>query len=251
MKLFKIATFSILLSISCLGKAQAQGIPVYDASGFTQMMAQIDAMAEDYQKQLEQLDEAIKQREALTGPRNAGDLMNGILEQQLREYLPNTWEDTMNLITANGLPSGAIGTQGIYTDLINTYNPVAGSDAYASDPTGPLSQALDRRTNTTYAAMAASEQAYNNINQRIQIYEGLMNELNNTQDLKASVDLQARISAENGLILSELMRLNAIQMQQRASEENEFLTNRRRAATANRYDPQKAGEAMVLDNRNN
>lgn len=251
MKFIRLTALTIILGLSSFNQAQAQGIPVYDASSFAQMIAQVDAMAEDYQKQLEQLDEAIKQREALTGPRNAGDLLNGILEQQLREYLPNTWEDTMNLITANGLPSGALDTQGIYTDLINTYDPVAGSEAYASDPSGPLSQALDRRTSTTYAAMAASEQAYNNINERIQIYESLLNELNNTEDLKGSVDLQARISAENGLILSELMRLNAIQMQQRASEENEFLSNRRRAAIANKYDPQKAGQAMVLNNGNN
>jgi len=231
--------------------SHAQGIPVYDASGFAQLIAQVDAMAEDYQKQLEQLDEAIKQREALTGARNAGDLLNGILEQQLREYLPNTWEDTMNLINANGLPQGAIGTQGIYTDLINTYNPLLGSDAFTNDPNGPLSQALDRRTNTTYAAMAASEQAYNNINDRIQIYEALLNELNNTQDLKASADLQARIMAENGMLLTELMRLNAIQMQQNASLENESLANRRRAAIANTYDAQAAGQAMILENSNN
>ena len=242
----KIHFFCLLSFLILPLPAHAQGIPVYDASSFAQMLTQIDAMAQDYQKQLEQLDEAIKQREAITGPRNAGDLVNGIFEQQLREYLPNTWEDTLNIINANSLPAGASSTRGIYTDLINTYDPITGAETYTSDPTGSLSQALDRRTNTAYASMAASEQAYNNINERIEIYETLLNELNNTEDLKSSVDLQARISAENGMILSELMRLNAIQMQQRASEENEFLVNRRRAAIANRYDPQKAGQAMQL-----
>ena len=76
-------------------QAQAQGIPVYDASSFAQLVTQLDQMAKEYQKQLEQLDEAIKQTDALTGSRNMGDVANGALEQQLRQYLPNTWADTM------------------------------------------------------------------------------------------------------------------------------------------------------------
>jgi type IV secretion system protein VirB5 len=227
-------------------EAMAQGIPVYDASSFAQFVTQLDKMSQDYQKQLEQLDEAMKQTEAITGSRNAGDLVNGVLEQQLREYLPNTWQDTMNIINATGLPSGALGTQSIYNDLYTTYNPIPGAEFMESDPSGPVARSIDRRTGTTYAAMAASEQAYNNINDRIQIYEQLLTELNNSQDLKASVDLQARITAENGMILSELMRLNAIQMQQKASEDNEILTDYRRSSVANQYDATLARKAMEL-----
>lgn len=243
-KLCSIALLTILGFTAI--EAKAQGIPVYDASSFAQLITQLDKMAEDYQNQLEQLDEALKQTEAITGTRNAGDLVNGVLEQQLREYLPNTWQDTMNIINATGLPSGALGTQGIYNDLYTTYNPIPGAEFIESDPSGPVAQSLDRRTGTTYAAMAASEQAYNNINERIQIYEQLLTELNNSQDLKASADLQARISAENGMIMSELLRLNAIQMQQKASEDNEVLTDYRRSAVANQYDADKAREAMEL-----
>lgn len=250
MTILKFLFLFAFLVLAPIRSALAQGIPVYDAAGFAQMISQVNAMAQDYAKQLEQLDEAVQQRKAMTGARNAGDILNGALEKQLREYLPNTWEDTMNLITANDLPASAFGTQGIYTDLINTYDPVSGADTFSSDPTGPLSHARDRRTSTTYAAMAASEQAFDNINDHIQIYESLLSELNNTPDLKASVDLQARISAENGMLLSELMRLNAIQIQQKAALDNERLTNLRRAATANKYDPVKAGEAMKLQNNN-
>ena len=121
-KLCSIALLTILGFTAI--EAKAQGIPVYDASSFAQLVTQLDKMAEDYQNQLEQLDEALKQTEAITGTRNAGDLVNGVLEQQLREYLPNTWQDTMNIINATGLPSGALGTQGIYNDLYTTYNPI-------------------------------------------------------------------------------------------------------------------------------
>lgn len=240
-----IAVFCLAI-VTVSGPAKAKTLPVYDASNFAQMVAQIDAMAEAYQKQIEQLDEAIKQREALTGARNTGDLFNSQLEHQLRTYLPNTWEETLNLINATGLPNGALGTQDIFKDLKDTYDPMTGSAIYSSDPSGPLSQAYDRKLMTTYAALSASEQAFNNISDRIQIYEGLLENLNDSEDLKSSLDLQARITAENGLLLSELVRMNAMMIQQNASAHNESLVSRQRAEKAHTFDAQKAGEAMQL-----
>lgn len=132
--------------------------------------------------------------------------------------------------------------QGIY----NTYQPTSGADLIPADPQGPIARALDRRTGTTYAAMTASEQAYNKIPARIATYETLLNELNSTTDLKASADLQARILAENGLVLNELVRLSAISMQQKAAQDNEILTTYRRAGSANKYDAALAAAAFKL-----
>ena len=244
MKTYMI-TLAVILALSA--PTYAQGIPVYDAAGFAQFATQLQNMKEDYQKQLEQLDEAVKQSSALTGTRGMGDLANGYLEQELRQYLPNTWQETMHMINAQNLSPSTSGAQSIYSTLNETYEPLAGSDFVESDPNGAISQAFDRRTGTTYAALAASEQAYNNIGARIQNYEAMLSELNNTPDLKASTDLQARISAENGLIMNELIRLQAIQMQQNASIDNQKLTGFRRANTANQYDPAQAREAMRLD----
>ncbi|MEM7621211.1 MAG: type IV secretion system protein [Pseudomonadota bacterium] len=248
MKSLKILMLSAAIFVSQLGNASAQGIPVYDASSFAQLIAQVDAMADDYQKQIEQLEEAVRQSNAITGTRNMGDVANGLLEQQLREYLPNTWQDTMNIINSGNVPNGALGTQSIYNDLFSEYSPLSGADLMPSDPTSNVAKAIDRRTGTTYAAMSASEQAYNNIPVRMQTMDTLLNELNNSDDLKTSVDLQARIAAENGIALNELMRLNAIRIQQNASVENEALMNSRRASSFNVYDPTLARQAMELPN---
>jgi type IV secretion system protein VirB5 len=244
MKISKTIIISITLMIFTASEAIAQGIPVYDASNFAQVVTQLDQMTKDYQKQLEQLNEAIKQTGAITGTRDMGSIANSAYEAELRRYLPSSWQQTMNMINASDLSSGALGTQNIYSDLYTTYNPISGAQSMPSDPNGAISKALDRRAGTTYAAMAASEQAYNNISNRISTYETLLDQLNNTTDLKASVDLQARISAENGMILNELMRLNAIQMQQKSSEDNELLTNYHRASAANKYDAAQAAASF-------
>jgi type IV secretion system protein VirB5 len=248
MKILNLVILSAAIIFLQSADAKAQGIPVYDASSFAQLIAQIDAMADDYQKQLEQLDEAVRQSNAMTGSRNMGDVANGLLEQQLREYLPNTWQDTINIINSGNVPNGALGTQSIYNDLYNDFSPLSGADLMPSDPASNVAKAIDRRTSTTYAALSASEQAYNNVPLRMQTYNTLLSELNNSDDLKTSVDLQARIAAENGVALNELMRLNAIRIQQDASIDNETLMNSRRASSFNVYDPALARAAMELPN---
>ena len=248
MKILNLVILSVAIILLQSADAKAQGIPVYDNAGFVQLIAQVNAMADDYQKQLEQLDEAVRQSNAMTGSRNMGDVANGLLEQQLREYLPNTWQDTMNIINSGNVPNGALGTQSIYNDLYNDFSPLSGADLMPSDPASNVAKAIDRRTSTTYAALSASEQAYNNVPVRMQTYNTLLNELNNSDDLKTSVDLQARIAAENGVALNELMRLNAIRIQQDASIDNETLMNSRRASSFNVYDPALARAAMELPN---
>jgi type IV secretion system protein VirB5 len=245
-KTFKTALLSsgcaLCLALAPLA-AKATGIPVFDASNMAKALAQIEAMARDYQNQLDQLDAAISQAEALTGTRGMGDLMNSQLERELRRYLPNTWQETMNMM--QGAPGSASGAATIYRDLHSAYQPITGAEFVPSDPAGPMAKALDRASGTTYASMAASEAAYNNTQKRIETYERLMDELNNTQDLKASVDLLGRIAAENGLLMSELMRLNAIDMQQAAASNNQSLTGYRRTLDANDFDA--GGAAKVFE----
>ncbi len=228
----------ICLFISTSG--YASGIPVYDASGFAQMVTQLDQMSKDYQKQLEQLEQAVKQANAITGTRNMGAVNNSAYDADLRRYLPNTWQETMNMMSAGGLGTTATGTQGIYSNLLSTYKPLAGADLMTSDPSGTVSKAFDRRSNTTYAAMATAEQSYNSAETHIGTYEDMLSELNNTTDVKASVDLGSRISAENGLLMSDLLRMSAIQMQQKSAEDNQSLVNAARASAANKYDATKA-----------
>lgn len=231
-----LTTLFMTLPIS----AHAQGIPVYDATSFAQFGTTINEMAKDYQKQIEQL-------EAMSGARNAGMLSNGAFEQQLKQYLPNSWEDTMDMINAGSLPSGALGTQSIFSNLYNAYDPITGEQAYLTDPSGYSAKALDRKTNTTIAAMAASEQVFNQTQQRNQIYQSLLGELNNSPDMKNSIDLQARIAAENGMAINELMRQNAIQMQQKAAGDNQDLVDIKKASEQTKYDAAKAREAMKLN----
>lgn len=233
----KLYIFLTILLTGSSSASYASGIPVYDASGYTQMIAQLNQMSKNYQKQVEQLEESIRQTSAMTGTRNMGSLANSGVEEDLRRYLPNTWKETLNMMNANNLGASALGTRSIYSDLLNTYKPMSGASIMTSEPNGITSKSFDLQNQTTFAAMAAGEQSYNNTAHQTKTYEHLLDELNKTTDLKSSIDLQSRISAENGIVLNELVRLKSIEIGQRSAESTSSLTSTARASTANKFIP--------------
>lgn len=229
-----ILTTAIALCLT--SPAKAQGIPVIDAASITQAILQLQQMAEDYQNQIQQLDQALATYNSITGGRNLGNLQNSSLEQDLRRALPPELQELIGLNNASGLGAAGLQTQGIYNDILTTYQPITGANLIPSDPTGSLAGAHDRQSNTTYAAMAASESSYNAASKRLQGYETMLQELNNTQDLKASVDLLARITAENGILLNEVMRMQSLQIQLNAANAGKEITDIRRTAESYDYD---------------
>jgi len=149
----------------------------------------------------------------------------------------------IGLNNASGLGTSALQTQSIYNDLLTTYNPITGADLFPSNPTGTLAKAHDRRSQTTTASMAASESTYNNAANRMQGYETLLGELNTSPDLKSSVDLLARISTENGLLMNEILKLQALQIQLITAAEGQKITNTRRINNAQAYNENTAATA--------
>ena len=73
-------------------------------------------------------------------------------------------------------------------------------------------------------------------------YESLMGSIEATPDMKTIGDLTARINAENGTALAELIRLNAIQMQHTASVQNQTLVDETNMKRQTQYQDFAFGE---------
>jgi len=235
-----IATATLISGLGC-GAANAD--IVYDPTNHAELVTQFNQMVKQYEAQLQHLQQAVQQTGALTGTRNMGSIANGPAEAALRQFLPSDWQNTMKMNSASGLNSTGAQTQNLYNGYYNTYQPVTGASAITRDPSGPISQSIDRKTQTTYASMAASEQSYNSIAPRTTTYETLLQQVDTTTDLKSSVDLQSRIAAENGLTMNELLRMNTVQVQQKAAEDNQQLTAFSQSSNVNRYDATQARSA--------
>lgn len=239
--LFKAMRSIAIIAIFALSTpAQAGGIPVIDGVAIGHAVTQLNEMAKDYQTQLDQLEQSLDTYNSLTGTRNIGDLLNSSADQDLRRALPADLQDMIGLNNASNLGASGLETQGFYNDLITKYDPISGADLFASDPSGSLASAHDRHSNTTYAALAASQSSYNAASKRLEGYEALLDQLNSSPDLKQSVDLLARISVENGILMNELMKMQALQMQLSASEQGQIISETKRINNAQAYNENTA-----------
>lgn len=207
--------------------AGAQGIPVYDNSVWIIGGQQL----------AEQAANRALMEANLAGKRKYGELLNGNVDKDTRRYAPQSMNELLNAMNAD-LPSSTSEVRSIYGKLNQEYSPLTASQLTPGNPTHPTAVAYERQVNTTFAAMAASETAYNNAEVRTQNFERIMDELNNTEDLKSSVDLQTRAIIESGLVNAEQVRLNALQIQLEASQSNEQLAARKRNYEINQYSPE-------------
>ncbi len=237
----KLTGYVLAAAITLTPMTSFAGIPVIDVTNIVQntltavrTLQQYEQMLEDYQTQLEELDQAIRQVESLTGNRGIGDLLNGASYREARRYTPTTWQDTMRILEAGGLPGSVADVIDIYQGHTDRYE-IANRDVYnVVNEDAPNAVAFEQRRNTNMATFAVSEASYDKTVQRMKNYESLMGSIEDTPNMKAIGDLTARINAENGTALAELIRLNAIQMQHTASVQNQNLvdeTNMKRQTT--------------------
>lgn len=186
----------------------AGGIPVIDGAALTQNMQQAMQrymqMAEQIKNQVEQIEQLKKQVESLQGNRNMGNL----LRNQAQEQLPEEWKKVYS--AAQQLNN---------KDLLS-------SKGYNADADN---QRLSKQFDLTIRAIKDSEIRMKNIN-------ALMDQINQTKDIKAAADLQNRIAAEQAVIqqnqtnldmMERLMALQEkVQAKKRAERDNCRLRNR-------------------------
>lgn len=157
------------------GIAQAQGIPTIDKAAILKYGEQIIQMKEQIDNQIKQITELKSQVKALTGGREMGNL----LKDTVKDQIPDEWNDIYKLVN------------------IDTRNL---TDPKKYDPEANL-KALVGIQQMTETAFADTKNRQNNI-------DGLMQELNNTTDIKAAADLQGRIAVEQATIANNQTKLD-------------------------------------------
>lgn len=231
---------AILVLFSPLS-AHAQ-IPVTDVANFGQQVVQYAQMIAEYERQFQQLIEARNQVDAITGNYGFGDLLNDAGYRDARRYTPITWQDTLRILNAGGLPGSAADVRSIYSDRSDAMAVIGAQDYNRLNPDAPNAQAFERRRDTNLASQAIAEATYDDIQARMQNYETLMGQIESTDNSKAIADLQARISAENGTTMADLIRLQAVQLQQTSAVEAQQLVDETNMKRQTQYSDFAFGE---------
>lgn len=189
MKLKKIlATTAVAFGLTMGSVAQAGGIPVIDTASIAKYIEQIATMKEQIENQVAQIVELKNQVQAVTGGRAMGDL----LRDTAGSVIPDQWEQIYGNL--NRTSKGRLNEK---------YDPQAGNQG--------LLVMLDN-----------TEKVFGEIKNRVSKIEQLTTTINTTTDIKASQDLQARITAEQLAISNQQVKLDQMQRMYELEKELQF-----------------------------
>jgi hypothetical protein len=205
-------------------------IPVYaqwavvDVNAQVQWPTQIRTMVEQYnilkaqyEKLRQQVIEAGRTNQYITGATGKAWLINGVAEQAERRWLPASWQDVIAMQKA-GLNAGR------YADRLKWYEErLKTIDAKIIVP-----RLLGHRANWSYqlssehtrAAFAAAEALFDNLDKRLRNVEALNGHIERADSLKQAIDLNSRMLAEQSFISIELARLQSMQLMLLATAQN-------------------------------
>jgi type IV secretion system protein VirB5 len=206
-----------------VGSANA-GIPVIDVSNLAQSIQQVIAWGQQYTQMAQQITTMRDQYtqltntyNAMTGNRGLGTLLNGVVDQTARRYLPADGTQIGQLST--GVVAGFGSLQATISRYKSSVTSIPGT---AFSVGTDAARAFEARVNSMATQQALGEAAYTSTAQRTTDLENMISTIGVADDPKAIAEINARIGAQQALIANEATKLQALNyMQQLDAQRNE------------------------------
>jgi len=206
----------LLLLALPVQSSSAQGIPVIDTSQIAQVIAQLQQQLKDYEEQIkqlttmqEQLTNMQQRLQAITGAKGISSILNGVADKSARQAA----SDLQSIVSAavrGGDITGNIGNMNtVISGLKSRFN--LGDLASFDSSDVPADKAIASLAGSGLAAVATAEDSYRRANAAVQRINTLVDGIDSTADLKASVDFNTRVNAEVAVLLLELLRVQSAQ----------------------------------------
>ncbi|WP_299453344.1 P-type DNA transfer protein VirB5 [uncultured Pigmentiphaga sp.] len=210
------------------GPVLASGIPVFDATRAADFIQQFARMKEQLDTARQQLAEAQRLFDSMSGIRGFGDLFRNT---GLREYLPDDLRSIYDSVNGGG-----------YAGISGSIQDILRQEQLGSGSIDDLQRAIGERSRNAAATdKAVGLRGYEGAQRRLAQIEALTDEIARTQDQKAIEELQARIAAEQAAIQNEMTKLQLIahlrQAERALIQEQEQELNRRILSSENRGMP--------------
>ena len=180
--------------------AQAQGVPVFDATAVLRAIQQIE-------NQIAQLEQMQAQLESMTGAKGISGILNSASDQTARFSADSLSGILDNAMTGSAIGGNASALTSRIGELKTTFGLPDVSDFLSSDL--PQERALATQAGSGMAAMATAEDAYARTDAATNRVNDLIGGIDSTADLKASVDYNTRMLGEIAVLLNESLRLQA------------------------------------------
>jgi type IV secretion system protein VirB5 len=182
---------------------------VVDAPAIVQLIQEVQTMAQQLQTARAQLLQAQQALQTMTGDRGMEQLLSGTV----RNYLPSNWTQVTGALQGSG------GFSALSTDVqsIVTANAVLSPQRLATLSPGGQ-QLIQNSRQWSAMQQALSHQALSNASNRFAAIQTLIAAISSATDQKGILDLQARISAELGMLQNEQTKLQVLNQATQAQE---------------------------------
>jgi len=188
------------------GTAAGQGIPVIDQ---TAILKHIESIAQ-LKSQLDALHQQIEQAQQLYGSLNKltdmADVASVLNDPAIRKALPSDFAAIEGLLKGNG--------SGVFGQSASKF--LEGNSSYRTDADDFYAKELSRIQNQNAGQMSLGQQIYDAATKRIDGIDELREKISSASDAKEIADLQARLQAEQAFLQSDVLRMEGLQMVQRA-----------------------------------
>jgi Skp family chaperone for outer membrane proteins len=215
-----IPVLAVIALFAVAPAAHAQ-FAVIDVAAVTQLIQQVQTAVQELQTAQSELSQARQSYQSLTGTRGMQNLLSGTN----RNYLPTDVTSLEATLSGSGGTYGALASS-VQADM--NANAVLSPAALASLSAAERNAILAQRQ-AVALRQGISQQALTNSSGRFAQMQQLINTIGSAQDPKAILDLQARISAEEGMLEAEQTKLQVVYQTVRAQQAAEEQTAREQA----------------------
>jgi type IV secretion system protein VirB5 len=175
---------------------------VIDVASIAQAIQEYMTLEEQLTTVRDHLNQARQQYAALTGNRGMERLLSGTN----RNYLPSSWNELASAMSGAGSASGGLSAS---ADAFVTANSVLSPAVLARlSPTERMHLDATRRSVAIQQALA--DQALRATSSRFANLQQLIDAISGASDPKAVMDLQARIAAEQAMLVNESSKLQVL-----------------------------------------
>jgi type IV secretion system protein VirB5 len=182
---------------------------VVDAPAIVQLIQEVQTTAQQLQTARAQLLQAQQALQTMTGDRGMEQLLGGTV----RNYLPSNWTQVTGALQGSG------GFSALSSDVqsIVMANAVLSPQRLATLSPGGQ-QLIQNSRQWSAMQQALSHQALSNASSRFAAIQTLIAAISSATDQKGILDLQARISAELGMLQNEQTKLQVLNQATQAQE---------------------------------
>lgn len=186
----------------CIAPVSHAQWAVIDVGAIAQLVQQLSTMEQQLTTMQDHLRQAQQEYQSITGSRGMQNLLSGTV----RNYLPSDWQALQGSLTQarNAYPALSAAIQRSISA-----NAVLNSQQLSLLSVPERNQLLGSRQSVALL-QATTEQALSTISARFASIQQLIAAIGMAKDQKAILDLQARISAEQGMLANDQSKLQVI-----------------------------------------